>query len=275
MAVVQALVSTYQHMFSKNLLAGLPNTLDIARDKIGFARPSQVEGYAEGLAIGSSDISELGQTIIPIPPLSGTLVTVVSSNADDTEGGANSHKVTIEYIEPITEELKSVTYSLNGTTPVNISEPMAFISDFYVSDSNGLDSVSAGDITLYQTSNPSNIYNIIKEGGNKSLTAYRYVPKGRDFYITSLIVSGDTKGISVRLRANQTDNYTTTTGFIFKTLAIMAESPIEITFDPPIVITQQHYIKATAYTPVAAANGKIAVGLNGWLEKSSPRRANG
>lgn len=275
MSFVQALVGTYKYLFNNNMLAGLPNTLDIARDKIGYARPAQVEGFAQDLPTGARDISELDVDIIPTPPLSGTQMSLKSTSANDTINGSNSRKVTIEYIEPVTELLKNVEYELNGTATVNITEQIAFVSDFYVSESADLDSVSAGDITIFNTATPTTIYNVIKAGGNKSLSAYRYIPKGRDLYISAISVSGDTKGINVRLRANQTDNYTTTTGFLFKGIAIMAESPTEIIYDPPIVITGQHYVKFTAFTPTGTSGGKIAVGINGWLEISSPRRANG
>ena len=264
-------VATYEHLKKKFILMGAPNLLDIARGKIAFARQAQVEGYIETIVNRTRDVSELDVDIIPAPALSGVSMQIVSTSINDTIAGLNSRKVTIEYIEPVTEILTQVEVDLNGTTPVNVPVSIAFVSDFYVSNSANLDAVSDGDITIF---NGATVYNIIKTGGNKSLQLYRYVPKNRDFYITSMTSSGSSKTVTIRLRANQSDNLTTTTGFIFRTVQVSADGSTEITFKPPIVITGGHYLKASVFSTSADNNGVVSVALNGWLENKNPRTLN-
>lgn len=262
-SIVDALIETYKYMKNKKILVGYPARDDIARGRIGGARQAQIEGFITGIVNGARDISELGVNTIPTPPLSGITMQVVSTSANDTLLGSGARKVIIEYIEPTTEVLKSVEVELNGTTPVTIPVSIAFVSDFYVSDNANFAETASGDITIF---NGGTVYNIIKAGGNKSLQCYRYVPKNKNLYITSFDVSGSTKGISVRLRANQTDNLTTVKSFLFRSIAVMAESPTELTFNPPMVITGGHYIKASVYSTVTDNQGIVSAGLNGWLE---------
>ena len=275
MAIFNAvLVETYKYLVKKNILVGVPNLLDIARGKIFGARQAQIEGYVEGLPVGIRDVSELGVNTIPIPPISGTSMSFVSSDINDTILGSGARKVRIEYIEPVTELLKSVEYETNGTTPVLITESIGFVSDFFVSDDATFDGVAAGDITIYDTATPATVYCVIKAGGNKSLQLYRYIPKGSHFYLSSMTVSGDTKGITVRLRSNLSDNLTRVNCFIFRHVTIMNDAPTDIHFVPPMVMTQQTYMKVTAFTPSGKSGGKISIGINGWLEAADARYNN-
>lgn len=243
---------------------GNTSKLDIARGKVKGARQAQIEGYLKGVSQGTSDISELGVNIIPTPSLSGILMQIKSTaNADDISG-SNSRSVIVEYIEPITELLKSIEVELQGTTPVTVPVPIAFVSDFYVKQSANLDSVSAGDITIFTG---GTIFNIIKAGGNKSLSLFRYIPKGSNLFISGLSVSGNSKEVSVRLRANISDNLTRTDCYIFRTVEVSADGANNIIFDPPMIIGSQSYLKASIFSSVTDNNGLISVGINGWLEK--------
>lgn len=262
---VPSIVETYKYLKRKNILVGVPNLLDIARGKIEGGRQAQIEGYVEGLPVGIRDVSELGVNTIPIPPLSGILMTVNSSGNDNITG-SGARKVVIEYIEPVTELLKSVEYDLDVSGTTNILEPIGFVSDFYVSDHASFDGVAENDITITDTATGLITYCIVKAGGNKSLQLYRYIPKGRNFYLSSMTISGDTKGITVRLRSNVTDSLRTVNCFVFRHVTIMAESPTDVHFEPPMVITGQHYMKVSAFTPTGASGGKVSVGINGWLE---------
>lgn len=263
MALDIVLRKFYESIKATRTLSNYPTTLDIARNKVPTARPFQVEGYRSDVGSTAEDISELTTSIIPVPPLSGVTMQVVSTSNNDTLAGANSQKVTIEYIEPVTEVLKQVEVDLNGTTAVTIPVPIAFVSDFYVSQSAGLDIASAGDITIF---NGATVYNIIKAGGNKSQSCMRYVPKGKVLMITSINVSGTSKGTSLRLRANITDNYTRTTGFIFRTNEIVVDAPNSTYYDPPIVIPQQTYLKMSSFPTGSVVNGSISVTISGFIE---------
>lgn len=257
------LVKTWRYLLSAGLIPNYPNLLDIARGRIGGARQAQIEGFTEGIVNGTKDISELNANIIPTPSLEGETMQVVSTNNNDTILGSGSRSVIIEYIEPITEVLKQVEVELNGTTAVTVSVPIAFVSDFYVGQTASLDTVSAGDITIF---NGGTVYNIITAGGNKSLSLFRYIPKGKNLFISSMTVSGNSKEVTVRLRANVSDNLTTTQGYIFRSVEVSADGANEVTFNPPMVITGQHYLKASIFSGNVDNAGLVSVGLNGWLE---------
>lgn len=270
----KVLIATYKYLVKHNILVGVPNLLDIARGKISGARQAQIEGYRKNIPLGAHDVCELGVAQIPFPSLSGELMRVKSDSNNDTLLGSGTRKVTIEYIEPVTETLEQIEIEMNGQTYVNIPVPIAFVSDFYASDGASLDTSSDGDITI-ESQAGGTIYNVIKEGANKSLSLFRYVPKNKDFYITSFVVGGNSKSISVRLRVNQTDNLTTTKGFLFRSIAVSTDGMIAIPFDPPLVITGGHYLKASLFNTDKNDNkGVVAVGINGHLENKNPRSLN-
>lgn len=272
MSFVKALLHTYKGLDIQGILLGSrPNkpvnttsrVLNIARGKVAGARQAQIEGYIKGISTGTTDLSELGVNIIPTPPLTGTTMQVVSTDANDTILGTNTRSVIVEYIEPTTEILTQIEVELNGLTPVTIPVPIAFVSDFYTKQAGSLDSVSAGDITIF---NGATVYCIIKAGGNKSLSLFRYIPKGKNLYISGVSVSGTSKAVSVRLRATVSDNLTKTEAYIFRTVEVAADGANNIIFDPPMVITSQTYLKASIISTVTDNAGLISVGVNGWLE---------
>lgn len=275
MSIVQALVDTYKTLVRKNILIGSPHPLDIARGKIAGARQAQIEGYAGSTIVGLHDVSDLGVLTIPIPSLAGESMTIVSTSANDTVLGTGARTVIIEYIEPITEDLKWIQVELNGTTPVLVPVTIAFVSDFYVNSCATINGTSLGDIKIYKTGTPATVYNIIKAQRNKSASSLRYVPKNKVLYITSFTVSSSTKAISVRLRATQADTLSIPiSNFIFRSVAIMADSPITIPFDPPIAILGGNYIKASSIVPSGSSGAMLATGLNGWIEQKDPSTLN-
>ena len=113
-----------------------------------------------------------------------------------------------------------------------------------------------------------------KRSINKSLSLFRYIPKGKNLFITSMTVSGNSKEVTIRLRANVSDNLTTTEGYIFRSVEVSADGANEVTFDPPMVITEQHYIKASIFSENVDNAGLVSVGLNGWLENRIPQSTN-
>lgn len=272
---VQSLIDTYKKLVKDGLLIGVPNQLDIARGKVSGARQFQTEGFAENLPTGLCDIAELASRApVPIPPITGTSMSVVSTNVNDTIAGTGARKIALEYIDGADGKLKHVEYDLNGTTQVNLAENIGFVSDFYVTENATFGEGAYGDITIFDTATPSTIYSIIKTNHNKSYTAYRYVPSDKDFYISSLDISGDTKGITVRLEANVTDDMHSIGSFIDRTITIIGDDPSRLEFLPPIPIPSGHYFKVTANSPSGSGGGDIAVGINGWIEPKKLKLTN-
>lgn len=273
MSYSDVIFNTYKALVSSGFLVGSKpsnpmhtedHLIDVARGNIAGARQVQIEGYAKGFTAGKQDVCELAvNDPIPTPLLSGETMQVVSTNANDTILGSGSRSVVIEYIEPVTEILTQIEVELNGTTAVTIPVPIAFVSDFYVKQSASLNALSNGDITIF---NGATVYNIIKAGSNKSLTLFRYIPKGKSLYITSINVSGNSKVVTVRLRANISDNLTKTDCFIYRTVEVSADGANNVTLSPPMIITAQNYIKASIFSSANDNAGAVSIGLNGWVE---------
>lgn len=270
MSIVTALVDTYKNLKNSLTLSNYPSELDISRGKIYGSRQASVEGMRNSIPSGNSDISNLSTALVPIPPLTGISMSIVSTSANDTLLGSNARKVILEYIDPADLKLKQVEINLNGTTPVAVPVYVAFVSDFYVSDAASLQVQNAGDITIY---NGATVYARIDIGACKSLNCFRYVPIDKNFYIKSIDFSGDTKGIMMKLEATQTDNLTKLNTFVCRTGAIMADAPSAVTFDPPLVVTGGNYVKTTIYSS-SSNTGIAGACINGWLELKDPTTLN-
>lgn len=266
---VQAILDTYAKLKNTLQLSGYPTSYDIARGKISGSRQATIEGFRTTIPSGVSDVTNLSTSQVPIPPLSGISMSIVSTSANDTLAGVNARKVILEYIDPTDLKLKQVEINLNGTTPVAVPVSVAFVSDFYVSETASLSVSNAGNITIY---NGATVYATIKTGDCKSLNCFRYIPIDKNFYIKSLDFSGDTKGILMKLEATQTDNLTKLKTFVCRSGAVMSDAPTQINFDPPMVIVGGNYVKCTISG--GANSGTAGACINGWLENKDPSTLN-
>ena len=241
----------------------------VARGDYGGKRSFNIEGLSENITVGTRDVSELGVDTIPTPDINGTLMDIVSTSALDTVVGTGSRIIKIDYIDPTDLKLKYVLVNLNGTTPVQVPVSIAFVSDV-TSVENGLISgevsTAQGDITLYLRGTPATEYNIIKAGGNKSLTAYRFIPDNTCLFISGWTASGDTKGVKVKLRATQTDDFFKTNGFIFRDVIIVGETAVPQIFTVPIKLQGNVKVKASVFVGTGLGGGDIATSIHGWLE---------
>lgn len=242
----------------------------IARDRLVGARTGQAVGEMEGITVTASgyDLSELGVATVPTPDIeNGETMAFKSTSTDDNPTGIGAREVTIKYIDPVDKTLKGLVLPTDGTTETIIPVNISFVSDFYVSKNDIVDNeptAAVGDIAIYRQGTPAREYCIVKAGGNKSFTLSRLVPSDKDFYINQYIVSGNTKGVSVRLRATIGDDGTLTDGWLFKLPLTIGDTAIPMALNPPIKISAGARLKVTTYG--STTNVDISAFINGTLE---------
>lgn len=230
-------------------------------------RALRIEGHNQNLAGGNvwCDIWGGGANTIPEPSKLGQQLQVLSSSNSDTELGIGAQIVRLEYLNSL-DELTSEDIALDGTTPAltnatNITD----IIDFY-NVSTGSNSVSVGDIDVTDVGNSSLIFNRIDANGNKSMSTLRHLLPSSTFYLTQMVVSGDTKGTDVILRANSNDSGEVfgDDNWLFQVPVTMSDAPAVINFNPAIVIPSTARMKVSARG--TNAGNRVSVFIGGWVK---------
>ncbi len=214
-------------------------TADTSDDSVRVSSNNSSANIASGNVPGKSIMMALGErenvgttatgediwrgaaTSTPTPADVGEQMTLVSDDVQDTTLGTGVRRVRIDYIDAAGDE-QTETVDLDGTTPVDtVATDIRFVNDMYtvLVGSNG---VAEGEIIIYKKGAASTIYNMIAEGGNKSLVPHRMVPAGK-----CLILQGwhatEAQGRRQTLRIRSTDmNGTLLPGvFCFKGVAYL------------------------------------------------------
>lgn len=255
-------------MLSRNELLDQMLNSDVANGgiPIDVDRPIRIEGHNPSID-GSgewNDVWEGGARIIPEPSELGEQLQVVSSSAADAAGQTGVTAIRIEYLNT-SEQLVFEDIALTGTTPaLTVATDITDIIDFY-SISTGSGGISAGDIDITEVGNTALIYNRIAAGGNKSMSTLRHFLPSSTAYITSLTVSGDTKGTDIMLRSDSNDSGDVFPEvWLFQVPITMSDAPVEVIFDPAIRIPPNARLKVSARA--GAAGNTVSVFINGWVK---------
>lgn len=236
---------------------GVPDDVD---------RPIRIEGHNPNVGGGNvwNDIWEGGALIIPEPSTLGEQLQVVSSSSSDSAGDIGTTSVRIEYLNT-DEQLVFEDIELTGTTPaLTVATNITDIVDFY-SISVGSNGVAVGNIDITEVGNIAVIYNRIAAGGNKSMSTLRHLLPSSTAYLTSIIISGDTKGTDVMLRSDSNDSGDVFPGvWLFQVPITMSDSPVSISLNPAIVIPPNARVKVSARA--GASGNTISVFINGWVK---------
>jgi len=137
----------------------------------------------------------------------GDLVSVVSEKAADNGVTPSTGVLTIRihYLTVAGAEA-TVDVTMNGTTIVNIPAIyMLFIQDAYALTV-GSNGVAEGNIRIYKTGDADTVYNMIGEGGNKSMVPHRMVPAGKSLVGVEWNVC-EAQGKRCAFRIRSTDMY--------------------------------------------------------------------
>ena len=233
---------------------------------LDVTRKLRIEGHRGNVGGGSvwNDIWEGGAVRIPEPnQITGEQLQVVSSSGNDAIAGTGAQRVRIDYIAGGTLTFEEL--DLNGTTPVlTVATNITDIIDFHSVQVGTLE-VAAGDVDITEKDNDSLIFNRIAVGGNKSMSTLRHLLPESTFYITDLVLSGDTKGTEIILRSDSTDNGVVYPGvYLFNVPVTMTDAPAVIRFDPALEIPGSARVKVSARA--GASGNTVSVFINGWVK---------
>lgn len=246
----------------------LPSIVDNGGVPRDVTRKLRVEGHNASVGGGNvwNDIWEGGAVTIPEPDqIAGQQLQVVSSSTSDTLAGTGGQRVRIDFLaggELVFEEL-----DLDGQTPVlTTATNITDIIDFY-NVQVGATEIAVGDIDITDVGNDSVIYNRIAVGGNKSMSTLRHLLPGDTFYITDLVLSGDTKGTEVILRSDSSDaGIVYPNVYLFAVPVTMTDAPSVIRFEPALEIPGPARLKVSARA--GASGNTVSVFMNGYVKIS-------
>lgn len=254
---------------------GMPHVVDyltaVGLGKVAGHSIFRGLGRRDSLSTGSAgnDIWEgVAATFVYPNQTTGEQCTLVSTSAQDSAAGTGAQQIDVHYLDA-TGAQKVETVTMNGTTPVNtIATNIRFIQYIHTQriTSGAIGNTTAGNITIYSTATPANIFNFITAGGNISLSSQRMVPAGLTFYMNYISASStSSKPISVRLRATCDFEGTLTPGiFIYNELFELQDSSVIINLQLPRIFPALCIIKGTAYSTTAGGTASLSYG--GWME---------
>jgi len=195
---------------------------------------------------------------IPYPGAAGVQMQLVCENAGDTLAGAGVQKVRIDYILPNGTEAFIDVETTGGA--VDIAIPLIrFVQDMYaIQWGAGATKTAIGNIKVWEKATTTNVFNMIKAGGNKSLVPNRMVPAGH-IYIPQGWHSTEAKSKRVAYRPRATctpDGLTLLDGFLFKddSFIIASAGPEMRLTDCVCALTR---MKVTAWPDAVGAEGSV------------------
>ena len=130
-----------------------------------------------------------------VSPSAEQQMEIVSSSANDTDGGSGAQKVTIEYLDSNFDE-HSEEITMNGTTAVTTKATNIYrINRMYVSAGATAD----GNITLRDVGGGGNDRYYIEAGDSEDKIAYYTIPKNYNGYIWAFGVGAESDNITFSL----------------------------------------------------------------------------
>lgn len=141
---------------------------------------------------------------IPTPAGAGEQMTVVSeSQADNGTSATGILTLRLEYLDASGDE-QTEDITLNGTSGVNtVATDIRFVNDMYALTV-GSNGVAEDHIKIYKTGTVGLVYNMIHQGGNKSLVPHRMVPNGKRLVLRHWSFN-EAQGKRVAFRIRSTD----------------------------------------------------------------------
>ena len=228
-------------------------------------RKLRIEGNNPNIGGGGvwNDIWEGGTVTIPEPNQAGQQLQIVSSSVKDTSVGTGVQKIRLDYLNSL-GQLTFEEIETNGGTVSTVATNITDVIDFH-SVFVGSGEVADGNIDVTDIGNASLIFNRISAGGNKSMSTLRHLLPNSTFYITDLVLSGDTKGTEVILRSDSSDSGNVYPGvYLFNVPVTMTDAPAVIRFNPALQIPGSARIKVSARA--GASGNAVSVFINGWVK---------
>lgn len=222
-----------------------PFELQVSRGLIAGHRSVHVFGY-------NSDVDTTEVTVWPhtgkvAHPTTSVILTVSSTNANDTAAGTGARTVVIQGLDSDYREL-SETVTLNGQTGVSTVNTFRRINYAYVASA-GSSSSAEGDIYIgsgvVTAGVPASVYNLIKFDYNNTVTAHFTVPAGYTGYVMQGLFSAGQSGGTSPVRGRL---LTTGIDGVRRTAAVTTvnNGVSDYAFEVPIRVPEKTDIEATA-----------------------------
>lgn len=221
-------------------------------------------GFRTGVAVVATgvDIWTGAANLIPIPPLAGQWMSVVSTSAQDGVGGTGILTVEIHYIDA-NGIAKEEIVTMNGVAAVNTAAlNIRFINDFYGLTA-GATKAAVGTITIFPVGVPATIYTQIDIGKTRHINTAKMIPKDKVLLIESFDVSGASvagaQSVDVRLRITAHHGILIPvtppdTLFLSEDSILVFNSSQSVSYVTPIVAPSLALIKVSAFALGAGQN---------------------
>jgi hypothetical protein len=116
--------------------------------------------------------------VIPIPPLIGEQMSIVSSSVQDGPAGTGILTLRLHYMDHNANE-RYEDLIMNGTVPVNtVATDIRFVNDIHALTA-GTTKAAVGNITIFPVGVPATVYNEIVAGQTHQNNSSRMVPAGK------------------------------------------------------------------------------------------------
>jgi len=181
--------------------------VQIARGNVSGAKP--FGSFGELTVVGADNNRIIWPDgIFKIPVQTGITVDIVSTDADDTNGGSGVNIVEVHYLDIELNE-KAVFIPLTGLTPIiNAITDLRFINCMHVHVTGTVGQGAVGDITAYVG---TQVYSIIKAGDVRCSSSARMISKGKRAIVVGLVgssISGTAAARAlVQIVATELDNH--------------------------------------------------------------------
>jgi hypothetical protein len=218
-----------------------------------------------GNVVTGEDIWTGTANVIPIPPLAGEQMSVVSSSAQDGVGGTGILTIRIHYLDANGNE-QYEDLIMNGVAPVNTTAVnIRFVSDIHALTA-GATKAAVGAISIFPVGVPATVYTQIAIGQAHHLNSSRMVPANKFCLIDWFQVEPATAGSGdVRLRATSHNGELITvtpptTIFLTQDNYGMYQSGGYTAYPVPIIIPSLAIIKCSAFNTSGTPNVQVSWG---------------
>ena len=231
------------------------------------------EGFGQVSAAGADelDLWDGPTDTIPVPPVTGIPMEVVSSSTQDAAGGTGATSILVYYMDE-DGNMAAEVVTMDGTTPVALSYAnISFIQLAHVLSA-GSTRAAVGTISIRSVGGAT-VYAVISPTRTRTLSSIRKIPKGLDFYLSLVSASGASKAndsVQVWLyaesmfgvRQNAPDG-----GIYYPiTEGTFGNSSLSATLEFPVHIPELTVVKCRAvFDGAGFANGHWV----GWLEPNT------
>jgi hypothetical protein len=207
-----------------------------------------------------------GPDALPRPVDGGEQMTVVSTdNADNGATATGVLTLRIEYLDA-TGAQQTEDITMNGTTGVNTSATdIRFVNDMYALTV-GSNGVAEGSITIIKLGGSIGVdlYQMIAQGGNKSLVPHRMVPLAKTLYLMGWhCEEAQLKRAAYRIRSTDMNGVLIPGVFCFKDTAYLRGMSSGVRPLPSVPIPALSIVKVSYWAVLA--NGEGACGWWGYL----------